>query len=436
MRILFFSSVYPHPKAPTCGTYNRELCRALSERHAVRVVAARCWWDELRAGRRAKGPPHADSTGVRLAESRGTGQSTDPAVDHVPYFVPPKLLRRHYGWFMRVSVQRRLVRVLQQFAPDCVLSYWVHPDGEVGLWAARRAGVPAVVIAGGSDVLILTRTAARRRRVLKVLCESQAVVTVSEGLRQRVLALGVPPERVHTIYQGIDASVFHPGPRRDARRQLRLSDHYRVLIWVGRMVPVKGLDVLIDAFSVAAEGCGSLHLYLLGDGPLMSVLRRSVEERRLTDRVHFVGSVAHHDLPTWYRAADGTVLSSWSEGLPNVLRESLACGTPFVATDVGSVSEIAAPAHSLLTPAGDVILLADAMRRITEPRYRRGAASYRARTWADTARDFSELLAALSPVWNGRTETVDARSIDDRAARADESGSLIAAATAAGGRNV
>ncbi|NOX52882.1 MAG: glycosyltransferase family 4 protein, partial [Planctomycetes bacterium] len=274
------------------------------------------------------------------------------------------------------------------------------------------------VIAGGSDVLILTRTAARRARVLNVLRESEAVVTVSEGLRQRVLALGASPERVHTIYQGIDASVFHPGDRRDARQQLGLSDHYRVLVWVGRMVPVKGLEVLIDAFTVAAGGCGSLHLYLLGDGPLVTPLRRCVEERHLMDRVHFVGPVPHHDLPTWYRAADGTVLSSWSEGLPNVLRESLACGTPFVATDVGSISEIADAAYSLLTPAGDVILLADAMRRITDERYRRGAEAYRARTWDDTARDFSDLLASLQHAPGAERRTIVSETSEDGALQA------------------
>ena len=137
-----------------------------------------------------------------------------------------------------------------------------------------------------------------------------------------------------------------------------------------------------------------------GDGPDRSANVRLVREFGLTSRIHFIGSVRHEELPEWYRAADVTVLSSRSEGLPNVLRESLACGTPFASTDVGSIREIADPMWSRLAPPGDVRELARAIHDVLTPSHRAAAARYRARTWnacaSDVTRLFNQLRSAAS----------------------------------------
>jgi glycosyltransferase involved in cell wall biosynthesis len=94
-------------------------------------------------------------------------------------------------------------------------------------------------------------------------------------------------------------------------------------------------------------------LVLVGDGPLRGELETQVRSLGLIDAVRFAGPTAHSSLPTWYRAADLTVLPSLSEGIPNVLLESLACGTGFVASDVGSVREVSDDPNRDLVPAGD-----------------------------------------------------------------------------------
>ena len=103
------------------------------------------------------------------------------------------------------------------------------------------------------------------------------------------------------------------------------------------------------------------------------------ETHDLSTHITFIGPRVHDELPDWYRAADLTVLPSHSEGLPNVLRESLACGTPFVATNVGGISEIAHPDYSLLVPAEDPSSWPMRLRRLwlagveKAPRFRRGS---------------------------------------------------------------
>ena len=348
MRILFLSSVYPRRYAPVRGVYCRSLCRALAVGHDVRVVSPVAWTERLRCG-------------TPVGGDQPRSASSEPPVEYPVYFYPPKVLRSHYGWFMWQSIRSRVRRTVEAFAPECVLSYWLHPDGEVAVRAARSLGVPSAVIVGGSDALLLPRDPARRRSIVKVLDEADALITVSEGLKDKVVELGAPEAKVHAIQQGIDTTLFSPGNRAVARTRLGLSAGPKVLLWVGGMVPVKGLDILVDACGLlAARGIG-FRLCLVGDGPLRRTLAARVEGLGLSGVVTFVGSVTPDRLPDWYRAADLTVLSSWSEGIPNVLRESLACGTPFVATRVGDTAELHPQCVDALVPPGDPAALADAI---------------------------------------------------------------------------
>ena len=384
MRILFLSTCFPHPAFPVTGTYNLHLCRALAHQHQVRVWGLLPWTHTIRGANRPQINPQ-----------QWADQTQGLQVEHPVYFYPPGCLRDHYGWMMWASVRRRLERMLRTFTPDCVVSYWAHPDGELGLRIADRLGVPSAVIIGGSDVLVLTRNVTRRRRIEHVLQNSSAVITVSDGLRQRVMDLGVASTNAHTIYQGIDPQSFCPGDATAARHKLGLPADRRILAWIGRMVPVKQLDVLLAACSVLRRQRADWTLYLLGDGPLRGQLQREIQQRNLDDCVRLAGSVPQPELPDWYRAADLTVLSSASEGLPNVLRESLACQTPFVSTDVGSIREIADPKYSILVPAADSQALADALDRGLAGQLQQATRNYTARTWSDCADDFTNLLQML-----------------------------------------
>jgi glycosyltransferase involved in cell wall biosynthesis len=127
------------------------------------------------------------------------------------------------------------------------------------------------------------------------------------------------------------------------------------------MVPVKGLDVLLDACSELVRRGVDFHLHLLGEGPLRPALEAQCAALGLCRHITFAGGMAHERLADWYRAADLTVLASHSEGIPNVLLESLACGTQFIATRVGGIPEIAHGQISPLPPAGDAAALAEAI---------------------------------------------------------------------------
>jgi glycosyltransferase involved in cell wall biosynthesis len=385
MNILFLSNVFPNPWQPTRGTFNLEMVQALARRHTVRVVSPLSWVDEWRL-RRSGGPP----LGPGRRATVGGVEAYYPR-----FYYTPRVLRGFYDTFLWYSIRPIVRRLLEEARPDVVLGYWVHPDGAVALRVARSVGATGVVMSGGSDVLVLARVPSRRRHIQRVLAEADAVLTASQNLSAKVAALDIDPTKIHVVSRGVDTGRFCPGDRREARRRLGLAADGPVLLWVGRMAPVKGLDVLLAACGGLRDRGLAFRLQLVGDGPLRRPLEAEARARGLSAVVSFVGLVPHDDLPDWYRAADLTVLPSYSEGVPNVLRESLACGTPFVASRVGGIPELAEGTACRLVAPGDPAALTEALAEVltwpgpAEPVVSRSAG------WDESA---EALLAVLRPL--------------------------------------
>jgi glycosyltransferase involved in cell wall biosynthesis len=343
-RILFLSMVYPRAYDRTRGTFCYATCKALARRHELRVVSPVAWLERLKNG------PAADESFRR-----------DVGPTDFPLFVyPPGIWQHAHGWWMWQSIGRSLTKAACEFQPDAILSYWADPDGTVAVRLGQRLKLPVGIIVGGSDVLLLPRQPRRRRVICRTLVAADAVFTVSRDLEDKTVALGVAAERVYVVYQGVD-ETFCPGDATVARRAVGLSADRLVVLWVGKMVPVKGLEVLLDAFAIVAAANPLAMLVLVGHGPLRAAVVQQISSLGLADRVRLVGAVHSEELPNWYRAADVTVLSSHSEGIPNVLRESLACGTPYVATRVGGIAELSNEEANCLVPPGEAQALATAV---------------------------------------------------------------------------
>jgi glycosyltransferase involved in cell wall biosynthesis len=170
--------------------------------------------------------------------------------------------------------------------------------------------------------------------------------------------------------------------------------HRWILVWVGRMVAVKALDVLLDAIAELTPAWPKLRLYLIGDGPLRRSLESKVAALNLSSHVVFTGRVAHRDLPEYYRAADATVLPSEWEGMPNTLIESHACGTPFVASAVGAIPQLAADLDELVTPGDRGQLAAAIAKCLRGSREWGGTAARSAGGWKEMAEQLADLLDA------------------------------------------
>jgi peptidoglycan/xylan/chitin deacetylase (PgdA/CDA1 family)/glycosyltransferase involved in cell wall biosynthesis len=399
MHLLLIANDFPNPREPTKGIFNLCLARALALRHKVTVISPVSWLDKWKCGASTTKAPTQ------------TPESVDGVQTYYPrYFYPPKIGRIHYGWFLWQSIRRTVWHVLKSDMPDAVIGYWAHPDGDAAVRVARLIGVPSAVIVGGSDVLLLPQDRRRRRCVVNVLNNTDAILAVSRDLKEHTVKLGIPEGNVHVWSQGVNTSIFAAGSRSEARNRLGIPEAGNVLLWVGRMHPVKAVGVLLQAAAKLEKWGTAFRLYLVGDGPLRPALEAQAQASILRERVCFVGPQDHQQLADWYRAADLTILPSWSEGIPNTLRESLACGTPFVASNVGGIPEIANHPANRLVPPGD----SDALARAIEEKLSSGTAAERVVShtcdWADSAAALVKILQPLvaasqyedQPWWAGK----------------------------------
>lgn len=353
MRVLAITNLYPNPFQPQRATFNRHQFRLLNDRHPVRVIAPIAWTDELKARRAGKPPLPA---GRRVTHDGLT-------VDHPRYLFPPKVGRRWYGHFFRAAIGPAFRQAMAEFRPDLVFAPWAYPDGWAAVRLGRKAGLPVVLQCHGSDVLLLDQHPSRKRRTAEAVTAADGVVAVSRDIADHLIRLGVRPDRVRVIIDGVDLAVFRPGLKADARRAVGLSDDGPpVLLFIGNLVGVKAIDVLIDACGVLHRENVPVRVVIVGNGPLRATLERQAAGLGLADRVRFTGPLPQHTLPDWYRAADLFVLPSHSEGVPNVLLEASACGTPWVASRVGGIPEIAQLGVSRLVPPNSPAELATAIR--------------------------------------------------------------------------
>lgn len=352
MRILAVTNLYPTPYQPQRAAYNRQYFAALERtEHSIRVIAPIAWTDEWAA--RRGGKPHLP--GGRFLQSGGI------PVEYPRYWFTPRVLRGCYGWFYRNSIQTVFERAILQFQPDVVLASWAYPDGWAAACLGHRARLPVVINVVGSDVLLAQGV--RRRRTAEALRRADGVWAVSQDLANHVLDMGVEQRKVRVIYNGVDTQRFSPGDQHAARARLGLplEENRRLVLFVGNLVPVKGLDVLIAALTEVRSAGIEFECRLIGEGPLQGALRRQAAAAGIGDRVTFVGPVAHEGLADWFRAADVVVLPSRSEGVPNVLLEAAACGTPYVASRVGGIPEIAGTSRNVLVPPDNASALAEGL---------------------------------------------------------------------------
>lgn len=275
------------------------------------------------------------------------------------------------------GVQR--FRALMGVSYDLIHShYWL--SGRLGLLFADHWGVPLVSTFHTLAQLKnrVAETAAEREQTVRFEIErrtmagSDRVVALTAIDRQQIIRHYDTHSPIDVIPGGVDLDRFSPMPRAQARAMLGMKPNQKVVLFVGRIQRLKGLEVLVRAF--ARLGDLDARLLVVGGQPgtapelrEISRLQHLVTRLGIEDRTDFVGAVAHEQLPRYYSAADVTVMPSSYESFGLVAVESLACGTPVVATRVGGLTSIVHDGETgLLVPWRDAEMFAESLRRVLE----------------------------------------------------------------------
>ncbi|MBI2724246.1 MAG: glycosyltransferase [Chloroflexi bacterium] len=224
--------------------------------------------------------------------------------------------------------------------------YWM--SGVVGKDLARRWRVPHITMfhtlgevknrASGTEREPQCRIDAERA----IAAAADRIIVATQHEKQLLATLyGARPDAIAVVPCGVDLDLFSPMPKELARRRLGLRDGERIILFVGRVEPLKGIDILINAAAQLHEDENFAVLIVGGDARAETQIRdlRELAARLGVDHhISFVGAVEHDELPLYYNAADVCVVPSHYESFGLVAVEAMACGTPVVASRVGGLT--------------------------------------------------------------------------------------------------
>ncbi len=250
--------------------------------------------------------------------------------------------------------------------------YWL--SGLVGLDLRATWGVPLVQMFHtlGEVKNLVARSPAERESEQRIDCErhiiahaDQLVAANADERAHMVWFYGADERRIAEIPCGLDTELFRPLPRAECRARLGWSPEDAVVLFVGRIEPLKGIDILLHAATYLARCRPSLRVVIVGgdvskDGNELGRLRELAQALNLEDRVTFAGAQDQTLLPIYYSAADVCVVPSFHESFGMVAIEAMSCGTPVVASRVGGLQyTIRHGETGFLVPRGDPVVLAD-----------------------------------------------------------------------------
>jgi glycosyltransferase involved in cell wall biosynthesis len=351
MRVLAITKIFPNAAEPLSAPFNRQQFTALRELCDLEVMATIPWFPGASLISRW-------SSAGKLARVPALEVIAEIPVSHPRTLFVPRLAHVAWGPLYAASIAPALARYRGKV--DVVLGSWAYPDGFAAVIAGRLLRVPSVVKLHGSDINVIAKLPGPRRLVGWALSRAARVVAVSRPLADEAVALGVSPERVTVVMNGVDGELFKPQDRTTARRALGLTPTQHggpLALYVGNLKPEKGVVELGRAWPEVVRRVPNAQLIVVGGGPL-----RDQVAALAGSNVQLVGPQPLERIPLWMAACDALVLPSHVEGTPNVVLEALASGRRVVASNVGGVPDLlTSPKLGALVPPRDVDALATAI---------------------------------------------------------------------------
>jgi len=319
------------------------------------------------------------------------------------YAVPKKYFYPITGISYAHFVSRYAIKNIKP-KPDLIHAHFSYPDGFGMIGLAKKWNIPLVISALGTiERKVAYEGSYTSRQIIKAMNFADKVLSVSEDLKLHIVNLGINENNVIVVPNGVDTEKFKPAGKENARKLLNLPLDKNIILFVGALRSIKGVDYLIEAAKNFVDS--NTELYLVGrDDGLKKSLKKMAQDFKITDFIKFIGPVNHKDIPLWVSASDILVLPSLSEGRPNVVLEALACEVPVVATDVGGIPELIINGETgYLVPAKNPLelsekvnkLLGDENQREKMGKFGRKSIIQRGLTWEAHAKKTVDIYSKL-----------------------------------------
>lgn len=338
MRILTLTSLYPNNQQPLNGIFNKERVRCLSELCEVKVVAPVPYFPSIRVNEKW----YAFSQVAKKEIVEGV------EIFHPRRFVTPKIGMVFYGIFYFLSVVRQILAIQKEFNFDLIDAHFAYPDGFAAVLLSKLLRKPVVITVHGIDINLYPKYPLIKRQIIYTLKNTDRIIAVCQALKDRIIKLGIPENKIKVIPNAVDLKKFKPIDKIQARKEVNLPLNKKIILSVGHLIERKGFHYLIDAISEIKNN-GEINedpfFVIVGEGIYRSKLENQIKKLDIEKQVRLVGAKPHDELYKWYSASDLFALASSSEGWPTVFFEAFACGKPAVATKAGGTAEVISSKH-------------------------------------------------------------------------------------------
>jgi teichuronic acid biosynthesis glycosyltransferase TuaC len=358
MRVLEVCQEFPNRYYPQLGTFIKQSIDSIASQNVdITVVSPKPLVIPFSAF-----PYHNFSKLPRI-------EHTEKYSIHYPryiYAVPKKYFYPITGISYAHFVSRYAIKNIKP-KPDLIHAHFSYPDGFGMIGLAKKWKIPLVISALGTiERKVAYEGSHTSRLIIETMNFADRILSVSEDLKLHIVNLGINENKVIVVPNGVDTEKFKPLGKENARNLLNLPVDKNIVLFVGALRGIKGVDYLIEAAKNFVNT--NTELYMVGrDDGLKKSLLKMAYELKITDLVKFIGPVNHEDIPLWISASDILVLPSLSEGRPNVVLEALACEVPVVATDVGGIPELMINGETgYLVPAKNSLELSKKVNKLLE----------------------------------------------------------------------
>ena len=369
--IMVLSLEYPKPSLPFQGAFTAQFAKALAKQSQVTVICPTPWFPKSKI-LLSFFPEKKPWTTIPKTHIDGNIK-----IHFLPFFTVPFIFRYLNALSIALACRKTVKNIHSTNAIDVLHAYGVYPDGVAAALLSKWLNIPNVITALGSDVNKEMQVTLKRKQSLWALHRAATVIGVSKDLVKTLIHYGVNKNKVHWVPTGVCRTTFKAQPVSSDSKTTNdhdivsdqllsssaLDTSKKIVLFVGRLHPVKGLEILLEAASILKkEKRLGFVIVLIGEGPLLQSLSNSAEALGISESVIFIGPQPQTIVAQWMHAANLLCLPSHMEGLPNVILEALAQSLPVVASNVGGIPEVITHnKNGLLVPANQADKLAEAL---------------------------------------------------------------------------
>jgi len=335
IKIVVFTSLFPHPGQPGAGLFIRERMFRVGKHLPLVVIAPVPWFPLQKIFRKWR--PHFRPDAPYHEFQQGF------EIYHPRFFSVPGIFKFLDGFFMALGSLSTLWRLKRRFNFKIIDAHFAYPDGYAASLLGKWLQVPVTITLRGTEARLF-HSFLYRYLMNKALSRAAKVFSVSDSLRRVAIAIGISEEKILVIGNGVDLDKFYCVDQREARKNLNIPENVPVLVSVGGLCERKGFHRVIASLPDLINTYPDIQFLIIGgasaEGDWTEKLKQLVIELKLEKNVRFLGVLSPDYLKNPLSAADIFVLATRNEGWANVFLEAMACGLPVVTTDVGGNAEV------------------------------------------------------------------------------------------------